>query len=177
MGHITRFQVGRDSQIVGYNFICSLKKDPQKASYIACMVSKWILIKWFFIILAIADKLPDSVLNPSLGVEMEALTHFVNALKAYNSLAREWWNGPIIYFWSFKCTAQKRKKSRLSIHQTSGFMIRLTEVKNTIFNSFFLMKCFQILRSKTCLRSSVLRGWGITVNKTSLCNIVKELPL
>lgn len=63
------------------------------------------------------SRVSGSILNPPLGVEMAALIHFVNALRAFNSLGREGWNGTIIYFWHLRCMAHKRKR-RLSIYQT-----------------------------------------------------------
>lgn len=112
------------------------KKDPQRESHIACMVSKWILIKRLLITLAISVRLPDSVLSPSLGVEVVAFIHFVNALKAITvwqescGMEQSFISG-ILAVWRIK------EKSRLCIYQTSEFMIRLGEVKNTIFNSFW----------------------------------------
>lgn len=48
-----------------------------------------------------------------------------------------------------------KEKSRLSIYQTSGFMVRLGEEKNIALNCSLLITCFKILSSKTGLRSSV----------------------
>lgn len=112
---------GPDSWV---QFHMLFKERSQRESYIACMVSEWILIKCFLILLAIyiSDRWPSNVLSPSLDVEMAALIHFVNALKADNSLAKERWNGTIIYLWSLRCMAHKWKKVGHAFIRHQGFL-------------------------------------------------------